>query len=90
MPNSELVRLFLEQSKSRGGIPLVRKGMRSPTPRGVTRGTLGVLGSRLFRGRNSDASEQRETAILNSPIFQAFVSSFAPRTSVTSYLLRRG
>lgn len=47
-----------------------------PALPGMVRGTLGSRGAQLFRGRNSDAKEQRERQFMQSPIFAAFMDTF--------------
>lgn len=77
---SELVTIY---KRERGGrYDPRRPSSRSPTARGLTRGSLGATGARLFQGRNSEAGAQKELEILNSPSFQGFINSIAPSTPI--------
>lgn len=44
---------------------LIRAGKitpKTPTPKGISRGPVGSYGSRPFKGRNSDAGDQKDMA----------------------------
>jgi hypothetical protein len=88
MAESELIKLF--QKTYKRPIFFGRRSLRSPVQAGVTRGPLGSYGSRPFAGRNSQAGEQKERAILASPAFQAFLRQRTPQTPTVAWLKAHG
>ena len=60
--------------KFESGLESTRGSAKPPAKRGFTRGTLGVLGStKKPATRNSNAAEDEDRQILNSPIMSAFM-----------------
>jgi hypothetical protein len=54
----------------------MRQGKQASLPPtgGVTRGSMGVMGSRVLQSRNPDAQMDRERRrLLQSPVMEAFV-----------------
>ena len=86
---SELVAMF----KKQGAPPTPngpRDSARQRVNRGFTRGMQGSMGSKPLQRRNSQAGLDKEPDTMNSPIFQAFVGGFKPRTPIRDYLNSRG
>ena len=84
---SELVAMF----KKRGApsTPTGPRGSaRQRVNRGFTRGMQGSMGSKTLQRRNSQAGLDKERETMDSPIFQAFVGGFKPRTPIADYLNR--
>jgi len=67
-----------------------RASSRQRVNRGFTRGAMGSMGSKGLQTRNSQAGLNKERETMDSPIFQAFVGGFKPKTPITDYLKSRG
>jgi hypothetical protein len=53
---------------------------------GFGRKSSGSMGSKLFKGRNSQKNLQTEQETLNSPIMKAFTQKLNPGTPITNSL----
>ena len=76
MALSVLARLLKKGAfaKFESGLESTRTSARPPAKRGFTRGTLGSIGSTSRPAtRNVDAADQRDRALINSPIMEAFL-----------------
>jgi hypothetical protein len=88
---SQLVSMFekAQGAKHQPGKPGVRTNARAPATPGAVRGTSGVLGSRTFQSRNSQAGQNKELEALRSPIFAAYMDQMHSRTPMLTYLQGR-
>lgn len=69
--------------KHNPGVFGARKDNSSPaTPRSV-RGSTASLGSRTFKGRDSEAGAKKEFEKMNSPIFRAYMERLSPKTPIS-------
>lgn len=88
---SQLVSMFEKQkgAKHQPGRPGARVNSSAPAMPGQVRGTSGVLGSRTFQSRDSQAGQNKELEALRSPVFAAYMNQLHPQTPMLNWLQGR-